>query len=115
MCFSLHSGPPELPGGPAHRADRRPRDHRSRRVQAALERLGAAVTESLSRKTTDVVAGRDAGQKKLANARQFGLDVLTEEALFQLIRDRERTDEILFVALFYFLTFTFYFYRYSVL
>lgn len=56
-----------------------------------LERLGAKVTESVSRKTTHVVAGRDAGPKKLANAHEFGLVVLNEDGLFQLIRERERT------------------------
>ena len=50
----------------------------------ALERLGASVSGSVSRKTTYLVAGRDAGSK-LAKARQLGVETLDEQAFQQLI------------------------------
>jgi DNA ligase (NAD+) len=51
---------------------------------AALERLGAKVTGSVSRRTTAVVAGRDAGSK-LERARQLGIETLDEAAFRALI------------------------------
>ena len=51
---------------------------------AALERLGAKVTGSVSKKTTGVVVGTDAGSK-LDKAKQLGVPLLTEEELKTLI------------------------------
>ena len=51
---------------------------------AALERLGAKVTGSVSRKTTAVIVGDEAGSK-LDRARALGVDTLDEPAFQRLI------------------------------
>ena len=54
----------------------------------ALERLGARVAKSVSKKTTFLVAGADAGGK-LEKARQLGVETLDEQAFLTLImKDR---------------------------
>ncbi len=53
-------------------------------AKEALERLGAKVSSTVSRKTSCVVAGVDAGSK-LEKARQLGVEVLDEEAFRDLI------------------------------
>ena len=53
---------------------------------AALEGLGAKVAKSVSRKTTYVVAGADAGSK-LEKAQELGVEVLDEDAFRRLIID----------------------------
>ena len=51
---------------------------------AALERLGAKVAGSVSRKTTAVIVGADAGSKA-EKATQLGVTTLDEDAFLQLI------------------------------
>jgi DNA ligase (NAD+) len=54
---------------------------------AALERLGAKVAGSVSKKTSCLVAGRDAGSK-LQKARQLGVETLDEAAFLALIMEK---------------------------
>jgi DNA ligase (NAD+) len=51
---------------------------------AALQRLGAKVAGSVSRKTTAVVVGADAGSKA-EKARELGVPTLDEAALIALL------------------------------
>jgi DNA ligase (NAD+) len=51
---------------------------------AAIERLGGKVAGSVSRKTTCLVAGEEAGSK-LDKARTLGIPILDEEAFRRLI------------------------------
>jgi DNA ligase (NAD+) len=53
-------------------------------AQEALERLGAKVTGSVSKKTSYLVAGADAGSK-LEKARKLGIETLDEQGLLALI------------------------------
>jgi DNA ligase (NAD+) len=53
-------------------------------AQAHLERLGAKVASSVSKKTTGVIAGKDAGSK-LTKAESLGVPVLDEEAFLDRI------------------------------
>jgi len=53
-----------------------------------LERLGAKVAGSVSRKTACVVAGEAAGSK-LAKAEQLGLQVLDEQALLKMLKEHD--------------------------
>jgi len=54
----------------------------------ALERLGARVSSSVSKKTSYVVAGTDAGSK-LEKARQLGVETLDEDGFRKLIMKYE--------------------------
>jgi DNA ligase (NAD+) len=55
-------------------------------AKALAERLGAAVSGSVSKKTSLVVAGPEAGSK-LAKARELGLEVLDEAAFLELVHE----------------------------
>ncbi len=54
-------------------------------AKAALEALGAKVSESVSRKTTGVIVGESPGSK-LRKAEELGVAVLTEDDLRELLR-----------------------------
>ncbi len=54
-------------------------------AQTALERLGAKVTDSVSAKTTAVIAGENPGSK-LEKARRLGVTILDEQGFEQLVR-----------------------------
>jgi DNA ligase (NAD+) len=55
-------------------------------AKAALEALGARVSDSVSSKTTGVIVGEEPGQSKLTKAQRAGVPLLNEADLDQLLR-----------------------------
>jgi DNA ligase (NAD+) len=55
-------------------------------AQAALEALGAKVSDGVSSKTTGVVVGEEPGKSKLTKAEKAGVPLLTEADLVELLR-----------------------------
>jgi DNA ligase (NAD+) len=55
---------------------------------AALEALGAKVSNSVSTKTTGLVVGEDPGRSKLAKAEKAGVPQLSEAELLELLGAR---------------------------
>ena len=54
-------------------------------AEAALRALGATVTGAVSRKTTAVVVGREAGATKLAKIAEYGIRTLNEQQFLELL------------------------------
>jgi DNA ligase (NAD+) len=54
-------------------------------ASAALEALGAKVSDSVSSKTAGVIAGEEPGKSKLTKAEKAGVPLLTEADLLQLL------------------------------
>lgn len=57
-----------------------------------LERCGAKVTQSVSRNTTYLVAGRDSGPAKIRKAEECKVEIIDEDALYELIESRSGGD-----------------------
>jgi DNA ligase (NAD+) len=55
-------------------------------AKAALEALGAKVTDSVSKKTAGLVVGEEPGASKLTKAQRAGVPLLTEAELAELLR-----------------------------
>src|SRR5579859_5918129 len=55
-------------------------------AKAALEALGAKVSDSVSSKTTALIVGEEPGQSKLTKARRAGVTILDESGLDELLR-----------------------------
>lgn len=53
-----------------------------------LKKYGARVTTSISKKTDYLVAGTDAGERKLAQAREFSTKIINEDAVLRLITEK---------------------------
>jgi DNA ligase (NAD+) len=57
-------------------------------AKAALEDLGAKVTDSVSKRTTGLIVGEEPGQSKLTKAQRSGVPLLSEADLEQLLRSQ---------------------------
>ena len=60
-------------------------DYSREQAAAALEQLGAKVTNSVSKKTTGLVVGEEPGGSKLTKAQREGVPLLDEAALVKLL------------------------------
>ena len=63
-------------------------DYSREQAAAALEQLGAKVTNSVSKKTTGLVVGEEPGNSKLTKAQREGVPLLDEPALKKLLAAR---------------------------
>jgi DNA ligase (NAD+) len=54
-------------------------------AKAALEGLGAKVSDSVSSKTTALIVGEEPGQSKLTKAQKAGVTILAEADLDKLL------------------------------
>ncbi|KAJ7371468.1 replication factor C subunit 1 [Desmophyllum pertusum] len=53
-----------------------------------IQRYGGKVTQSVSKKTSYIVVGRDAGESKLSKAKQLRTTQLDEDGLFELVKTK---------------------------
>ena len=60
---------------------------------AALEQLGAKVTNSVSKKTTGLIVGDEPGNSKLTKAQREGVTLLTESDLVELLGGTEPSSD----------------------
>jgi DNA ligase (NAD+) len=60
----------------------KPRDE----IEELIERLGGHATESVSKKTNYVLAGKEAGSKKMTNAKKLGVKVISEEEFYKMVK-----------------------------
>src|SRR5439155_22664726 len=60
-------------------------DYSREQARAALEELGAKVTDSVSKKTAGLIVGEEPGQSKLTKARRLGTPILQEPDLVALL------------------------------
>jgi len=58
-------------------------------AQARLEALGAKVTNSVSKKTTALIVGRDPGASKSEKASALGIPTRNEQQLLELLAAAE--------------------------
>ena len=63
-------------------------DFSREQAAAALEQLGAKVTNSVSKKTTGLVVGEEPGNSKLTKAQREGVPLLDEAELRKLLAAR---------------------------
>ena len=61
-------------------------------AKAALESLGAKVSDNVSKKTTGVVVGESPGSKA-AKAEKAGVPILSEADLKELVKDAPTTSQ----------------------
>ncbi len=79
------------PRGPDVRRHRHLEKYTREEARAALEALGAKVTDSVSKKTAGVVVGEEPGSSKLTKAGKSGVPLLTEADLDALLASASAT------------------------